>query len=294
MPYLTNYQYYLNGGSAPTNANHGSYQYVSVKDVVNNYMFAYVGQDKIVDNVDRSLVRFHAKQCIKELNYDALKEIKVLEAIVGDDLKLVMPYDYVDYIRMSLLQDGTLYPLVENSTEMSAKAYLYDNNDDLQFDMDGNVLYAPISDLDQARIDGTSTSNINDFSADCCYYYVGQRYGDDPSQMNVNPKFRVNRRAGVIDFDSSMSGQKIVIEYVSDGMEGGVDSEIMINKFFEKYIYAYITYSLLDSKVDIPLMRIENARKSMRALYRNARIRINKMNPADLLMTLRGQQKWIK
>ena len=135
---------------------------------------------------------------------------------------------------------------------------------------------------------------MNSLSADCCYYYVGQRYGDDPSQMNVNPKFRVNRRAGVIDFDSSMSGQKIVIEYVSDGMEGGVDSEIMVNKFFEKYIYAYISFSILDSKVSIPLMRIENARKQMRALYRNARIRINKMNPADLLMTLRGQQKWIK
>jgi hypothetical protein len=88
--YITNFAYYQNSGVAPTNANHGSYQYVSIADVVRNFMFAYVGPDKTIDNVDRSLVRFHAKQCVKTLNYDALKEIRAIEAFIGDDLKLVI------------------------------------------------------------------------------------------------------------------------------------------------------------------------------------------------------------
>ena len=34
MAYLTGYQYYENSGTAPQNANWGSYQYVSLEDIV--------------------------------------------------------------------------------------------------------------------------------------------------------------------------------------------------------------------------------------------------------------------
>lgn len=289
MPYLTNYQYYSNAGVSPTNVNHGSYQYVSLADIVRNFMFAYVGPDKVIDNVDRSLVRFHAKQAVKQLNMDALKEIKVLEAYVGSDLKLVMPHDYVNYVRISLLLDGVLYPMHENLDVMSAKRYLYDNNMELQFDVDGVVLYDSSSNLDDSRLSGDAGLTADD---QCCVFPIGSRLGDDPSRMNVNPKFRVNKQAGVFDFDSQMSGQTVIIEYVSDGMEGGVDSEIMINKEFEQYMYARIKYVILSNKFGTPVMTKDEARKESRAEYRNARIRANKLNPATLLMTLRGQQKW--
>ena len=37
MAYITDYQYYENGGNAPEDANWGSYQYVSLQDIVNNF-----------------------------------------------------------------------------------------------------------------------------------------------------------------------------------------------------------------------------------------------------------------
>jgi hypothetical protein len=255
-------------------------------------MFAYVGPDKTIDNVDRSLVRFHAKQCVKTLNYDALKEIRVIEAYIGDDLKLVMPHDYVNYIRMSMLVNGVLYPLHENLDVMSASRYLYDNNNQLQFDNNGVVLYAQTSELDSSRLAGDNSGLSPEDQ--CCIYEINNVMGNDPSRMNINPKFRANKRAGVIDFDSTMNGQTIVIEYVSDGMEGGVDSEIMINKFVEQYIYAYVAEAILTTKVSTPVMVKEDAKKKARAEYRNARHRLNPMNPAEILMTLRGQNKWIK
>lgn len=295
MSYITNYQYYENGGVAPTQANHGSYQHVDIATIVNNYMLNYVGPDMMVDNVQRHKVRWHAKQCIKSLNYDAVKSIKVLETTIDDNLKLVMPHDYVNYVRISRLGDGVLYPMTQNRQAFRADAYLKDNENELLFGSDGEVLYGT-SRLEADRLAGTSQTESLDDEGNCYYsrYAIGRRFGDDPSQMQRNPTFRVSRTNGVIDFDSTMSGETIVIEYISDGMEGGDDTLISVHKFFEEYMYAYITYAILDSKYGVADNVKTRARQKQRAKYRNARVRMSAMDPNSLLMVLRGQQKWIK
>jgi hypothetical protein len=73
----------------------------------------YVGNDKLVNNVDRYTLLFHAKRAVQELNYDALRNIKVLEIEMGDDLKLILHPDYVNYVIISMLRNGLLIPLVE-------------------------------------------------------------------------------------------------------------------------------------------------------------------------------------
>jgi hypothetical protein len=140
MPYINNYQYYKNNGAIPEDENWGSYQYVSLSDIVNNFILMYVGNDKLVNNVDRYTILFHAKRSIQELNYDALRNIKVLELQLGTELKMIMPPDYVSYVRMSMLINGVLIPLVENRTVMSATAYLQDNNLDIVFDSNGEIV----------------------------------------------------------------------------------------------------------------------------------------------------------
>lgn len=293
MAYLTNYQYYLNGGVAPLDSNEGSYQYISLDDIVKNFMLMYVGEDQVVDNVPTFRARFHAKQCIKELNYDAFKLIKAVEDIIQSNLKYVMPADYVDYIRISKLVNGVMYTMTENRSIMSADSYLRDNNNEILFDANGEVLLANTSTLEQSRVGNTAT--INDINYEnCCRYSIGRDYGMDTSLANGNPTFRVNRAAGVIDFDSTMSGATIVLEYISDGMEGGNDDNIVVNKFFEKYIYAYMFYEILDSKFGIADNIKTRARQKKRALYRNSRIRNSGIHPSKMLMSLRGQNKWIK
>ena len=79
MAYISQYQYYENGGNQPTDVNWGSYQYVSLYDIVNNFMLMYAGNHSLVNNEERFKILFHAKRAIQELNYDAFKQIKVLE-----------------------------------------------------------------------------------------------------------------------------------------------------------------------------------------------------------------------
>ena len=91
-----------------------------------------------------------------------------------------------------------------------------------------------------------------------------------------------------------MSGQQCVLEYVSDGMEGGNDAAVSVNKMFEEYLYAYVKFSMLNSKFGVQEYIINRARKDKSSLLRNAKIRISNIHPGRLLMNLRGENKWIK
>ncbi len=56
----------------------------------------YQGNNSLVNNIERYQVLFHAKRGIQELNYDAMKEIKILQMDLGEELKFILPSDYVN------------------------------------------------------------------------------------------------------------------------------------------------------------------------------------------------------
>ena len=302
MSYITNYQYYTNNGTVPQDANWGSYQYVTLKDIINNFMLMYVGNDKLVNNVEIYTVRFHAKRAIQEINYDALRNIKVMELELGEELKMVLPPDYINYVRISLLKGNVLIPLVESRTAITANAYLQDNNLDIIFDSNGEVVTGT-SKLDILRQDKqlyTGAGPYNGYygwayEGDWYFgYNVGSRFGLNTEDANQNPRFTINKAAGVIDFTSGVEYGKIVLEYISDGMENGDDSKISINKLAEEYIYSYLKWAILNNKTGVQEYAIRRARDEKSANLRNAKIRLSNMHPSRLLMSLRGRDKWIK
>jgi len=305
MAYLTGYQYYENGGNSPEEQNWGEYQYLSLGDVVNNFMLMYVGNDKLVNNVKRYDVLFHAKRAIQELNYDALKEVRIIEMSICEDLKLVLPPDYVNWVRISLYKDGTLRPLTENIQTNYAISYLQDNECKVLFDESGNILIGT-STVDYDRITGQAKDmylgegNMNGkpgYFVDGTWFFdyaVGNRFGLNTETANNNPTFKIDKRSGVINFSSEMSGELVVLEYITDGMEGGVDADINVHKMFEEYIYAYIKYVILSNKVGIQEYVVARAKKEKSALLRNARIRLSNIHPGRLLMNMRGRNKWLK
>lgn len=307
MSYITPYQYYENGGNLPENANWGSYQYVSLQDIITNFELMYSGNHSLVNNEERYKILFHAKRAIQELNYDAFKEIKILELNVCKTLRFVLPPDYVNWVRISCFKNGLLYPLTENIQTNYSDAYLQDDKCRILFDHDGNILKPENSNLDLERITGGMKSiylNKNSifygYEGYCCdgYWYfdyqIGSRFGLNTETANANPTFKIDNKGGVINFSSGMSGELCVLEYVSDGMENGDNSKITVNKLFEEYIYAYIEFAILSSKLGVQEYIVNRTRKRKSALLRNAKIRISNIHPGRLLMNLRGRDKWIK
>ena len=114
MAYINQQQYYTNNGVNPTDNNWGSYQYISLTDIMKNFQLMYSGNHSLVNNVNRYKILFHAKRAVQELNYDAFKEIKALELTVYDDLRFVLPSDYVNWVKLHLFENNTLRELTEN------------------------------------------------------------------------------------------------------------------------------------------------------------------------------------
>jgi len=307
MAYISQYQYYENNGNTPQDANWGSYQYVSLQDIITNFLLMYSGNHSLVNNEERYKILFHAKRAVQELNYDAFKEIKVLELSVTESLRFVLPSDYVNWVRVSMYKDGWLRPLSENIQTLSSNAYLQDQRGNILFDQNGNILSPQYSEIDFDRIMKTKKSIYlnqgNQFDGNLGWNYdgmwyfeysIGTAFGLNTETANFNPTFNIDKKAGVINFDSSMADESCILEYVSDGMEGGDNSLITVNKLFEAYIYAAIEYEILSSKFGVQEYIITRARKKRRALLNNAKIRISNIHPGRLLMNLRGMDKIIK
>jgi hypothetical protein len=307
MAYISDYQYYANSGNTPQDANWGSYQYVSLFDIVNNFMLMHTGNHSLVNNEEKYKILFHAKRAIQELNYDAFKEIKVLELSVVDSLRYVLPSDFVNWVRISLYKDGYLRPLTENIQTLSSNAYLQDNQGNILFDQFGNILRPQDSNIDYDRIHRTKKSiYLNEghqfngqwgWYVDGMWYFdygIGAAYGLNTETANFNPTFNIDKKNGVINFDSGMAGQTCILEYISDGMENGDNSLVTVNKLFEQYIYAAIRFELLNSKFGVQEYVVNRARKERGALLRNAKIRMSNIHPGRLLMNLRGMDKTIK
>ena len=104
-------------------------------------------------------ILFHAKRGIQELNYDAMKEIKVLQLDLNEDLRFILPSDYVNWVRISYYKDGALLPLTENIQTGWATSYLQDNDSKILFDQNGNVLKPQDSELDISFHAGTKSDS---------------------------------------------------------------------------------------------------------------------------------------
>ena len=63
-------QSYYNG------SDFGSYQFTSLDDIINQFIVAYVGEDKLISKVKRTEVAFHAQRAMQELSFDTFKSCK--------------------------------------------------------------------------------------------------------------------------------------------------------------------------------------------------------------------------
>ena len=79
---------------------YGNYQFVSLTDIINQFMLVYVGEDKIIPKAKRLDVAFHAQRALAELSFDTFKSYKSQEISLPSNLQMILPQDYVNYTRI--------------------------------------------------------------------------------------------------------------------------------------------------------------------------------------------------
>ena len=79
---------------------HGDYQFVSLNDIIQQFMVFYVGEDKIISKIKRTDVAFHAQRALQELSFDTFKSIKAQQIKCPPTLVMSLPHDYVNYTKI--------------------------------------------------------------------------------------------------------------------------------------------------------------------------------------------------
>jgi len=113
----------------------GSYQFISVTDIINNFRVAYVGEDKIIPKISRADIKFHALRGIQELSYDTFRSCKTLELEVPPSLLLLLPHDYVEYTKISWMDSSGNCHTINQCKSCPKDPLSYKQNDDGTIDV---------------------------------------------------------------------------------------------------------------------------------------------------------------
>ena len=283
--------------------NTGNYRYIALADVINNFLVGYVGDGKIINNVSRQDVLFHAKRAIQEFSYDITRVEKIFEQEIPTTLVVPMPQDYVNYVKLSWIDDNGLERIIypTNHTSRPSKTALQDTDAAYMYDDDNSLLLA--DDETTTKFEGIETnaalgsSSSNDyFTANSDYsdsiIGFGRRYGSTPEHLQVNGVFVHDEANGQFGFSSNLSGKIFTLHYISDGL--GTDAEMQIHKMAEEALYKHITYAILTSKADIPEYVVNRYKRERRAAMRNAKLRLSNIKLNELTQIMRGKTKQIK
>ena len=283
---------------------HGSYEYTRLYDIIDNFLIAYVGVGKLIPSIKRTDVIFHAKRAIQEFSYDITRVEKIFEQDIPSTLVVPMPQDYVNYVKLSWVDDNGLerriYPTSETSRPSKAAlqdtdaAYLYDNDNSLLLS-DNSTTIDNFEGIETNAALGSSSADDyfaqNPTYSDSIIGY-GRRYGSLPEQLQVNGVFVHDEVNGQFGFSSNLSGKTLTLHYVSDGL--GTDAEMQVHKLAEEAIYKHIAHAILASKANVPEYIVNRFRRERRATMRNAKLRLSNIKLSEITQVMRGKSKHLK
>jgi hypothetical protein len=285
--------------------NHGDYVYESLENIVNNFMQNQTGDNTIIGTFPRSRILYWAKKGLQQLNFEVLKEVKAVELELGDTLDIILPPDYVNYVRVSWVhpETGALMPMSKNDKLPLAISYLQDNNAEILFDNDGEILQGTT--MFQELNDHPQNPNINSINvlncgvscSGCMYENAGclnESFYRINTSKNANGYFNVDTRVGKMHFTSQNATKVIMLEYISDGLEYSSEDDIKVNKMAEPLLYAWINWNILGNKIGVQEYIVQRARKEYFTLLRNTKIKIMSLRLHELAHTINNVNRWFK
>ena len=109
--------------------NLGNYQFVSLEDIINQFMVVYVGEEKIISKARRTDIAFHAQRALAELSFDTFKSFKSQEIVLPPSLTMALPHDYVNYTRVLWVDDaGVKHPIYPTKNTQNPFKIKQDDN----------------------------------------------------------------------------------------------------------------------------------------------------------------------
>ena len=168
---------------------YGSYQFISLDSIIANFMIAYVGEGKIISKANRTDVQFHGMRAIQELSYDVFRSIKDQEIEVPSTLRMPLPQDYVNYVKLVRVDSNgierVLYPTGKTSnpfpiSQQSSGYYNFNTSND-NLNQQG---------LTNTAVTLTDTNEYEPFNSNTLEAFSDQTetnvYSDDSTDLEID------------------------------------------------------------------------------------------------------------
>ena len=278
----------------------GNYQFTSLEHIINQFIIAYVGEDKIISKIKRTDVAFHAQRALQELSFDTFKSTKAYEIECPSTLKMPLPQDYVNYVKLTWSDSSgiehVLYPAVKTSNPSKISQAIADPTAAPFYRTTGDAddLHLIIEESDTATnfAANTPAENQDDYDDDDYSNLLGERYGLDPAHSQVNGSFYIDDNRGFIHFSSNISGKTVILKYISDSL--GTDAEMKVHKFAEEAMYKYIAYAIMSTRANVQEYIVQRFKREAFAAKRQAKLRLSNIKIEEITQVLRGKSKQIK
>ena len=287
--------------------NYGSYEYIKLSDAIDNFMVGYVGDGKLIQTAKKSDVLFFAKRSLQEFSYDTLKSVHSQELNIPASLSVILPQDYVNYVRVSFIDQLGVKRIIYPANNLTISPYETPIQDQVgvptQDNFGENIEGTSLTEERWKRandnlLNGQFANNIDqavDFQNAYGFegsWNWGRQYGLDPQLAQSNGWFNMNEREGKMSFSSNLVGKLIVLEYISDGL--GYDKDTKVPKIAEDALYASILHSIVSTRSGQQEYLVQRLQKDRRAKLRNAKIRLSNIKLDEIVQVMRGKSKWIK
>ena len=275
-----------------TGTDFGNYQFTSLNDIINYFMFIYVGEDKIIPKVKRTDVAFHAQRALQELSFDTFKSTKAQEIVVPASLQMILPQDYVNYVKLTWSDSSGIEHVIYPASKTSNPTDITQDTDG-DYTFDNSVLETDDSSSTwESYESGPSSENQDDYQDNTYWPMDGSRYGLNPQYAQANGSFYIDDLTGKIHFSSNISGKTVILKYISDSL--GTDGEMQVHKFAEEAMYKWISHAVLASKANTPEYIVARYKKERFAAIRTAKLRLSNIKLEEITQILRGKSKHIK
>tara|TARA_Y100001973_G_C5203902_1_gene339904 strand:- start:3724 stop:4437 length:714 start_codon:yes stop_codon:yes gene_type:complete len=231
--------------------------YIKLEEIVNDLL---IEEGKTSEN---DFLRYFklGLNGLKELHFDVGGNIKTVELTVDSNtLTVNLPSDYVRYTKIGLLgNDGDVHSLGLRS------------------------------DKSLVNVTPTSTS-VSDDELHPTYFEYVQEFGLGGGN-NTNGYYKVDLENSTIQFTSDLSGESIILEYISNSAIHTSEDAVVVHEFASDAMRAYIYWKSIQRKRNINPADKQDARSEYYNNKRLARARLLSFNKQEALQTIRKSFK---
>ena len=227
--------------------------YIELEEIINELL---VEEGKTSEN---EFLRYFklGMNGLKELNFDVSGGVRTVELIVDSNtLTVDLPSDYVRYTKIGVYgNDGDIHPIgLRNKKSLISTVA----NDTLS----------------------------NDDELNPSYFEYSQEYGVGGGN-NANGYFRVDLENSTIQFSSTLSSKKIIVEYITNSLIHPTEGKVVVHQLMADALRGYIYWKSIHRKRGIDQGEKDLAKRDYYNEKRLARARMLSFTKQEALETTR-------